>query len=181
MPADDISLIQRCRQGDERAWDELLERYQRPVYGIARSQGLSTEDAADVTQLVFTILLQSLDRLPDESNLGGWLRVVTQRQAWRVLRQNRRELTGQLDDVAATSELLGQEAPDLIGRWEMLAHLNSGLRRLSRACRRLLQALYFDHHQPAYADVARQLDMPIGSIGPTRARCLKRLRELLAG
>lgn len=180
MPTSDATLIRRCRQGDERAWEMLLDRYQQPVYGIARSQGLNPEDAADVAQTVFTILLQSLDRLPDDSNLGGWLRVVTQRQAWRLLRRNRRELTGELDDIAASSELLGQEAPDLIGRWELLTQLQAALQRLSRRCRRLLQALYFTADRPSYADVARSLGIPVGSIGPTRARCLKKLKELMS-
>jgi RNA polymerase sigma factor (sigma-70 family) len=157
-----------------------LERYQRPVYGIARSQGLSAEDAADLTQSVFIILLQSLDRLPEDSNLGGWLRVVTQRQAWRMLRQKRRELTGRLDDVAASPELLGERAPDLIARWELLSRIDAALRRLSKRCRELIRALYLDRQRPAYAEVAEELNMPVGSIGPTRARCLKRLRDLLA-
>jgi len=175
----DRDLIISCRRGDQEAWEALMERYERLVFTIARRQGLSAEDAADVTQTVFTILLTSLDRLSDDSRLGAWLTTVTRRHTWRALRKLGREPLGEKEDVAEAVVLLGQQKEDPVDRWELLQVVNDALQQLSERCRRLLQALYFDPEEPTYAQVSKQLGIPIGSIGPTRARCLKRLKEIL--
>src|SRR3712207_9005599 len=75
----DRDLILDCRNGDVRAWQRLLDRYERLVFSVPRRYGLSREDAADITQLTFTILFQSMDTLPEESTLGAWLTTVARR------------------------------------------------------------------------------------------------------
>jgi RNA polymerase sigma factor (sigma-70 family) len=178
MSQSDLDLIRGCREGDRASWQALMDKYERLVFSIPLNYGLSREDAADISQLTFSILIQSLDTLREDSRLGAWLATVARRHTWRLLERNRREGTGGEKDLAASATLLGR-AEEEIERWELLEWLNEGLSLVSEPCRRLLQALYFDPEQPSYADVAERLNMPVGSIGPTRARCLQNLRKAL--
>ncbi len=181
MGASDRDLILACRKGERGAWESVLDKYERLVFSIPLNYGLSRDDAADITQLTFTILIQSLDSLDDDSRLGAWLATVARRHTWRLMERSRREGTGRERDVAESATLLGESGDRSIERWELIESLNQGLSLISESCRRLLQALYFDPQQPSYAEVAARLNMPVGSIGPTRARCLERLREALVG
>src|SRR3712207_3870898 len=152
------------------------------VYSIPLRYGLSRDDAADIAQNTFTILLESLDTLSEDSRLGAWLATVARRQSWRLLERNRREMPSEnLDsaDLAARTVLLGKSGADSIEHWELTELLDTGLSQIGESCRQLLLALYFQPELSSYAEVAASLGMPIGSIGPTRARCLKRLREVL--
>jgi RNA polymerase sigma factor (sigma-70 family) len=178
----DRDLIRRCRQGSAGAWHQVLNRYERLVYSIALRYGLSRDDAADVAQTTFTILLQSIDTLPDDSRLGPWLATVARRHTWRFMKRNQRETASEhLEDVdiAESVILLGKSAADSIEHWELSDWLDAGLSQISERCRKLLLALYFQPEQSSYAEVAEQMGMPLGSIGPTRARCLKRLKQVL--
>ena len=173
----DRDLIRACRSGNARAWERLLDKYERLVFSISLRYGLTTDDAADVTQITFTILLQNLNTLPDEIRLSSWLVTVARRRTWRLLARNRRETVNPDEDLAG-NEALGGIVDDR-ERWERAEWIIQGLSMLDERCRQLLLALYFDAEQPSYADVADRLNMPIGSIGPTRARCLERMRQSL--
>jgi RNA polymerase sigma factor (sigma-70 family) len=175
----DRDLIVACRRGDSRAWRSLLDKYERLVFSIPLNYGLSREDAADITQLTFTVLIQSLDTLREDSRLGPWLATVARRHTWRLLERGRREGTVREKDLTESATLLG-EGDESIERWELVEWLNEGLSLISESCQRLLQALYFDPQQPSYAEVAKRLNMPVGSIGPTRARCLQNLKRALS-
>ncbi len=178
----DRDLIRRCREGSSGAWHQLLNKYERLVYSIPLRYGLSRDDAADVAQLTFTILIESLDTLSEDSRLGAWLATVARRHTWRLLERNRRELASEgLDGtyLADRAVLLGRNDADSIEHWELIELLDTGLSKIGEPCRELLLALYFQPELSSYAEVAARLDMPIGSIGPTRARCLKRLRQVL--
>jgi RNA polymerase sigma factor (sigma-70 family) len=173
----DRDLIRACRSGDPRAWERLLDKYERLVFSISLNYGLTTDDAADVSQITFTILLQNLNTLPDEIRLSSWLATVARRHTWRLLARNRREAVNPHEDLAGNEALGG--LVDNRERWELAEWLNYGLSSLDERCRQLLLALYFDEEQPSYAHVADRLKMPIGSIGPTRARCLEQMRRYL--
>jgi RNA polymerase sigma factor (sigma-70 family) len=173
----DRDLIRACRSGDARAWERLLDKYERLVFSISLNYGLTTDDAADVTQITFTILLQNLNTLPDEIRLSSWLATVARRHTWRLLARNRREAVNPDEDLAGNEALGG--IVDNWESWELAEWLSQGLSLLDEHCRQLLLALYFDAEQPSYAHVADQLKMPIGSIGPTRARCLEQMRRYL--
>ncbi|MGF1471230.1 MAG: RNA polymerase sigma factor [Rubrobacteraceae bacterium] len=179
MSAHDRALIRGCRKGDARSWEQLLDEYERLVFSIPLKYGLSREDAADVTQLVFTILLQSIETLSEDSRLGPWLSTVTRRHTWRLLQRNRRESTGAREDLSDNAVLVGKDTTDTVEHWELTEWLNHGLSLLGKRCRELLLALYFQPEQPSYAEISDSLGMPVGSIGPTRARCLKDLRDVL--
>lgn len=173
----DDDLIRACHAGDARAWERLLDKYERLVFSISLHYGLTTDDAADVTQITFTILLQNLDTLPAGIRLAPWLATVARRHTWRLLSRSRRESVNRGDDLAGNETLGGIIDPT--ERWELVEWLNYGLSTLDERCRQLLLALYFDAEQPSYAQVADSLNIPVGSIGPTRARCLERMRHSL--
>jgi RNA polymerase sigma factor (sigma-70 family) len=173
----DRDLIRACRSGDARAWERLLDKYERLVFSISLNYGLTMDDAADVTQITFTILLQNLNALPDEIHLASWLATVARRHTWRLAARNRREAINPDEDLAGNEALGG--IVDNQERWELAEWLNYGLSLLDERCRQLLLALYFDAEQPSYAQIADRLKMPIGSIGPTRARCLEQMRQSL--
>lgn len=180
MPETDLDLLNACRRGDVRAWERLVRKYERLVYSIALNHGLTADDAADITQLTFTILLESLDSLRDDSNLASWLGTVARRHTWRLLKRAGREDTHAEEDVAEAAWLMNRPGDDPIRRWELAEWLDGGLSQIDERCRRLLIALYFDPEEPAYTEISERLGMAVGSIGPTRARCLQRLRDVLA-
>jgi RNA polymerase sigma factor (sigma-70 family) len=178
----DQDLIQRCRQGSVGAWHQVLNRYERLVYSIPLRYGLSRDDAADVAQDTFTVLVQNMDILAEDSRLGAWLSTVARRKSWRLLERNRREIGSEHLEGASLAEsavLLGKSDADSIEHWELADWLDAGLSQISESCRELLIALYFQPERLSYAEVAERLGMPLGSIGPTRARCLKRLKQVL--
>ncbi len=180
MPQEtDDDLIQACRFGDAEAWERLLDKYERLVFSIPLNYGLSRDDAADITQLTLTSLLQNLDTLHEGSRLSAWLATVARRNTWRVIERSRRESADEYAGVAETLPSLGQDRTGMLERWEMIEWLNHGLTRLSDRCRELLLALYFEPSEPSYADIAARLGMAVGGIGPTRARCLARLKQIL--
>ncbi|MBA3791534.1 MAG: sigma-70 family RNA polymerase sigma factor [Rubrobacter sp.] len=178
----DRDLIRRCLAGSVGAWQRLLDNYEGLVYSIPLRYGLSRDDAADVAQITFTILIQSLHTLSEDSRLGPWLATVARRHTWRFLERNRRETASErLEDtrLAQSAVLLGKHDADSIEHWELTEWLDTGLSKISESCRELLLALYFQPEQPSYAEIVDRLGMPLGSIGPTRARCLKRLKQVL--
>jgi RNA polymerase sigma factor (sigma-70 family) len=166
----DHELLRRCAAGDEWAWDELVGRYERLVYSVALRNGVSREDAADITQVTFVALLDSLEVLQEDGSLPSWLMTVARRQAWRVRRRTHREQP--FPTVVA-------DAGAALEDYERVAMVHKALTRLGKRCRQLLYALFFDPDGPPYAVIADRLNCAVGSIGPQRARCLQRLRGLL--
>lgn len=164
-----------------------MDKYGRLVFSIPLNYGLSREDAADISQITFTIFMQGMDSMRDDSRLGAWLATVARRHTWRLMKKNRREKArGSEDladsDLAESAAMLfggGEASGDAPERWETIEWLDQGLSKIGDRCRNLIIVLYFDEGIPSYTDAAQKLGMPIGSIGPTRARCLKRLRAAL--
>lgn len=176
MAKTDWQLIQACRQGSQQAWEELVDRYERLVFSIALNFGLNRQDAADITQHTFIILMENLANIKEDGNLAGWLGTVARRHTWRQAERHRRELLEAEETAVTLPDINAAERQD---RWERLLWLHNGLARLDERCRQLLHALYFEADEPAYADIAERLGTAVGSIGPTRARCLQKLKELL--
>lgn len=166
----DAELLARCRSRDAEAWHLLVARYERLVYSVARRNGLSDEDAADVTQGTFVTLIDSLSRIRDEERLASWLMTVTRRQAWRVRNLSRRDV--QLEHAP-------EEVDDPFGDWDSQVALHDALAELGGTCRKLLEALYFDPESPSYAEIAERFGRSIGGIGPLRGRCLEKLKAIL--
>ncbi|MFZ0159013.1 MAG: sigma-70 family RNA polymerase sigma factor [Kineosporiaceae bacterium] len=172
-------LLRRCREGDSSAWEEIVERYERLVFGMAMREGLNRDDAADVTQIVFEALLTSLDKIREGEHVSAWLVVVTRRQAWRVRTRHLRERP--VSEVDPGAELAVSGLANAAGAEpDRVLDLYEALSSLGEPCRELLTALYFDPSEPSYEEVAVRLGRPVGSIGPSRARCLEHLRKILA-
>ncbi len=167
----DATLLAGCRTGDARSWDLLVRRYERLVYSVALRTGLSSADAADITQNTFVALLEACGRLRDDERLAAWLVTVTRRKAWRMIRRASHELP--------RSEIPHDDGADALP-WEDITALHEALLQLSSPCRELLIALYFDPDQPSYAEIASRFDRSVGGIGPLRGRCLERMRGLLS-
>ena len=172
----DAQLIAACLRGEPRAWDALVERYRRLVYSIPRRLGLSETDADDVFQIVWGIVLRRLETLKDVERLAGWLSQTTYRESWRLGKRRRQQATAELDDRQPDDE---SPSDDDILKWERQHLVHTALGRLDDPCRRLLEALFLSPDDPDYQTIADRLGMKIGSIGPTRARCFKKLEGLL--
>jgi RNA polymerase sigma factor (sigma-70 family) len=146
------------------------------VFSIPLNFGLNRQDAADITQYTFIILMERLHTITEDGNLAGWLGTVARRHTWRFYERHQREAEEDEEQAMAMPDVAAEEWRE---RWERLQWLYDGLRRLDEKCRELLFALYFEREEPAYGDIAARLGMAVGSIGPTRARCLQRLKKLL--
>ncbi|MDJ0754370.1 MAG: sigma-70 family RNA polymerase sigma factor [Ardenticatenaceae bacterium] len=178
--ATDAQLLQGCLNGDEDAWARVLEKYERLVFSVALNTGLSHDDAADITQLTFTILLQNLPKIRESERLGGWLATVAKRQAWRKIKRTSREEALPDDQEPGGRAILADHGMmEEQKRQEQMTWLLEGLHQLNQRCQSLLQALYLTYPEKSYDDVAAEMGMKVGSIGPTRIRCLKKLREHL--
>ena len=172
--AGDADLIQACLDGEAAAWEELVRRYERLVYSIPRRYGLDRQLSEDVFQEVFAILLRRLAGIRNRAGLPKWLITTTHRMCRQVAR--RAGPTG-----VGHPEMIDVDAPPDAEslRWEKQQLVRSSLRRLGGRCEQLLTLMYMAPGQVSYEAIADQLDMPLGSIGPTRARCLAKLMAIL--
>lgn len=181
----DEMLIARCLEGDYTSWDKLILRQQSLVIGIARAMGLSEQDREDVFQNVCISLYRNLGALRDSGRLIPWLSAMTRQEVYRFWR--RRKLLS-LDAIPEEALHHVEETLDARDRYEspeeaamavVDQHLvREGLADLPEKCRKLLVLLYGEPPH-SYTEVVEQLKMPIGSIGPNRARCLQRLKKIL--
>lgn len=180
----DERLIQACRGGEEAAWEALVERYQKLIYAIPRRAGLDEDQAAEVFQEVFTTLLEKLDRIDQPERLHAWLVTTARRKTWRIITRQKMGLKLSLDDEEGETEIdtLPANTPlpdEQLLRLEAQHGVRRGLAALDERCRKLLILLFYVEEQPPYAEIAAALGTSVGSIGPTRARCLQKLMRLL--
>ncbi len=171
-----VALVERAAEGDQDAWDEIVDRYAPLVWSICARYRLSNHDREDVGQNVWLLLVEQLGKLREPAALPGWLATTTARECLRVVTASRKSqrLGTQLDEAA-------QFKDDTVIDEEMLmAERNAALRaafaELPPRCQRLLGMLLSDPPH-SYAEISAALDIPVGSIGPQRARCLERLRR----
>lgn len=176
----DAELISRCLEQDAEAWEVLVRRYQRLIASITFKYKLSHEDAADILQSVCFTLFQQLPSLRKQDKLSSWIITVAVRECWKFTRQ--KVQTDSFDDpeqekffdladgaaVLADDSLLAIERQHFIRR---------AVESLADQCRQLIEQLFFRDEPLAYSEISRQLGMPVASIGPTRARCLEKLKS----
>jgi RNA polymerase sigma factor (sigma-70 family) len=172
------ALMSAARQGSDDAVGEMVTEFSPLLWHVARAAGLSSGDAEDVLQTVWTRLLEHLDDIRTPAALGGWLVVTAKREAWRVRAAERRQIPAETDSFAELPDQ-GPGSEETVILDDQRRTLWAAIRQLSPRCQELLRIIAFVP-QADYAAVAAKLGMRIGSIGPTRGRCLAKLRAVLA-
>ena len=177
----DERLVGWCLAGDPRAWESLVRRHERLVHAVARRYGLPEPDLEDVFQDVFAALLKGLPRLNERRALRSWLVATTDRIARATALRTRRERALLVQDPEAAENLPADQPPVMVAleTLDEQAAIRAALSSMPEGCRRLLAALYYEDPRPSYAQLAERWRIPIGSLGPTRARCMERLRRSL--
>jgi RNA polymerase sigma factor (sigma-70 family) len=170
-------LVMRARNGDQRAWDAIVERYAPLVWSICRRYRLSGADTDDAGQAVWLQLVDQIDRIRDPAALAGWLATTTRRECGRIVRAaHRAQPPGYvLDADKIPDEQTGMADDDLLVA-ERHAALRQALSHQPPSCQQLISLLTEDP-PPPYAEISARLGIPVGSIGPSRSRCLDKLRR----
>jgi RNA polymerase sigma factor (sigma-70 family) len=183
MQPTDKELLIACRNGDESSWEALVDRYQRLIYAIPRRAGLNEDQAGEVFQEVFLTLVQKLDDINEPDRLHAWLVTATRRKTWRLLMKERSLKSGATDDEGEERVLEivdGAPRPDEnLLRLEEQHRIRTALATIDERCQKLLTMLYYRPEPASYSEIAAAFGTSEGSIGPTRARCLKKLLQYL--
>ena len=174
MPADLALLVRAAGAGDEAAWAALVDQFERLVWAVARDHGLSTVDSADVSQTTWLRLAEKLTGLRDPERVGAWLATTARYESLELRRRQARQVP--VDTFGAFADRLevGDVEQALLDE-ERDVELWRAFNRLSPPCKVLLRAMIADP-APSYDEISASLGLPMGSIGPTRRRCLDRLR-----
>jgi RNA polymerase sigma factor (sigma-70 family) len=186
-PQSDRELLAACLKGDPAAWETLIVRYQRLIYSIPIKIGLSPNDAADVFQAVCVKLLEGLPALRNQERISAWLTTTTKRECWRFAARRRREhlaVPCEWGEESGAPASLAASAPPADQQQEALEQqqiLREAVALLPERCRHLITMLFYGDGELSYVEIARRLNMPLNSIGATRARCLAKLKKLLEG
>jgi RNA polymerase sigma factor (sigma-70 family) len=181
----DEQLVEACRRGEESAWETIVFKYQNMLFSIPLRAGLSRESASDVLQDVFTTLFEKLDSIEQPQFLRAWLTTTAKHKTIHTIQ---RETRGggrpkSLDELEEESFFeFPDKAPlpdEVLIRLEEEIQIETALAHIDDRCRRLISMLYLEIEQVSYTEIAEILEIPLGSIGPTRARCLQKLVKLL--
>ncbi len=172
--------VLEARNGDTSAWKNLVDGHSGLVWSIIRGFRFDEETSKDVFQTVWLKLAEHLDRIREPAKLAGWLGQTTRNECVGVVRQRSRVIPSEeVADLGEPLDLAGSSLPnpgELLERDESRAAVAAAFARLPGRCQRLLRLLIVDP-PVSYEEISELLDVPIGSIGPTRARCLESLRS----
>ena len=154
------------------------------VYAVPRNAGLDDEQCADIFQRAFTLLVEHLDRLEHPERVRAWLVTTARRETLRTLQRadRLRPLPGHSDEDAESPAILIDASPlpeETVVKLEEQHLVRTALSKLDERCQRLLTMLFYLHESPSYDAIARDLGVSVGSIGPTRARCLQKFANIL--
>jgi RNA polymerase sigma factor (sigma-70 family) len=172
-------LVRAAANGDQQAWDAIVSRYVALLWSIAFRHGLSESDAADVVQNTWLRLFEHISDVREPARVGSWLATTAQRESLRIVAQRQRVVPS--DDEATFDGADRLQAPldeALLSR-EQAAEARAAVETLPPQWRSLVEALTQDPPL-SYERIVADLGVPIGSIGPTRGRCVRRLRALVA-
>jgi RNA polymerase sigma factor (sigma-70 family) len=174
----DTRLVKECLAGNEEAWSLLIEKYKALIYSIPIKYGLPPQEAADVFQATCMELLARLPDLREPRALPKWLMQVAHHESYRYKKQQQRVISRDAEpnlpepEIPAIAETLVQQS-------QQEQMLREALASLSPQCRRLVEMLFFETPARPYKEVAKALNLALGSIGFTRQKCMERLRRQL--
>jgi RNA polymerase sigma factor (sigma-70 family) len=179
----DAELVKRCRGGDENAWNELVDRYQRLIFAIPRRAGLSEEQAADILQEVFLTLFEKLDEIEQPDKIRSWIVTTAKFKTWGTVRgekgfyspETEEEMEQEMASLPDNSPLADERLIEL----EQQHLIRTALKQLEERCRQILSMIYLRDAAASYAEVAARIGVGETSISPMRARCLKKLAKIL--
>ena len=178
----DEELIARCLEKDAEAWEVLVRRYQRLIASVTFKFGLSGTDAPDIFQSVCMALFQNLSSLKDQAKLSSWLITVCVRECWKLRERKRASEMREVTELTESGNGHTVEPPaveeDML-RYERQQIVRRAVELLPLQCRRLIEYLFYHESPATYAEISRSFGIPIASIGPTRGRCLAKLRTNL--
>ncbi len=160
---------------DPACWSQLVHRLSPLVYTVANKSGLQPTEAEDCAQQTWTALYQSRHKIKDPNRIPVWLIRVASREATRIIKSRSRHQSEQ-PELPEHSEGLPDRELELL---ESAAILKQGMELLGDRCHKLLDAIFLAPEKKKYADIARDLGIPANSLGPTRTRCLNKLRKIL--
>ncbi|WP_327000080.1 sigma-70 family RNA polymerase sigma factor [Dactylosporangium sp. NBC_01737] len=165
--------------GDNDALNRLVRLLTPVLWQIVRAYGVSRPEAEDIVQSTWLALMGKADTVREPHAVGRWITTVARREAWRVSRRGRREWPADLSAVDDGIDPAPDPAVEVVGH-SSVAQLWRHVAQLPERCRRLLRVIAFAE-RPDYATLSAEMDMPVGAIGPTRGRCLEKLRRSLDG
>lgn len=166
-----------CLQGDGLAWEALIYRYRRLIFSIPVRFSFEASDSSDVFQAVCLKLLEHLHEIKDDRKISGWLITTTTRQCLHVKALRTRETTTEEDMTEPEDPTHNLEELKIMTEEQQA--IRESVEELPERCRSLLGMLYFDTKAPSYDDISAAMNIPVASIGPTRARCLEKLKTIL--
>lgn len=173
------ALFVRWRDGDSRAMDDLVRLMTPLLWHVVRAYGLDSALTEDVVQTTWLTLVRRHETITDPLAVSGWLATCARREAWRVGKQHRRADATEMEELEPRLPA-HESAEETAAADDEAQRLWGAVGQLSDRCQRLLRIVAFED-RPDYARIAQDLSMPVGSIGPTRQRCLGKLRGLLEG
>ncbi|MBO0819311.1 MAG: sigma-70 family RNA polymerase sigma factor [Nocardiopsaceae bacterium] len=172
-------LVRRAGEGDTGAWEQLVARYGRLIWSITRDFKLRESDAADVFQTTWMRLIEHIDRIEHADRVGSWLAATARNECLRCIASHKRLVLGGEDDTILDGPAdHGAEVDEGLLAGERVQTVRAAMAHLPQRWQRLLDMLMADPPVP-YTQISDELGLPVGSIGPTRGRCLARLRVLL--
>lgn len=177
-PREEEELVKACLAGEAPAWRRLLARYEAVIHAVPRRFGLGPDDAAEVFQGVCLALYRGLPRLRLAAGLTRWVVTTAWRQSRDLARRRRREIREPDEGLPQTSDPTPR-VNALLEEMEDRTALRRALELMPPRCARILTWLYLEPEPLSYREIARRLGVPEGTVGPTRARCLQRLKLLL--
>lgn len=174
----DEVLVQKCLKGSEEAWSALIDKYKNLIFSIPIKYGFSSDEATDIFQAVCLALLSELPMLREPRALAAWLIQTTRHKCFRWKNRHESQLENELSQ-ATMAEKQSKRPDDEFRELEREQLLRDSVSELPAGCKRLVELLFFPPKPPSYDEIAIVLGVPKGSIGPTRLRCLGKLRQLL--
>ncbi|KAA3636941.1 MAG: sigma-70 family RNA polymerase sigma factor [Calditrichaeota bacterium] len=176
MNRSDSELWQQILDNDNKAWGELVNKYQALIYTIMLRMGLSMAEASDCFQQVWFLLLKNKNKIENPDRLKAWIVTTAKREALRVKKKAVGDVDESVLDVQADERMIADEQLEEL---QTQSILENGLKAIDERCRKLLKALFYFPEDYSYKRISKELNISINSLGAIRQRCLAKLKELI--